>query len=267
MAHTELTLKERRVVARMYEEKRRIVEIAQAISRHRSTIYRELQRNSVRFDDEPYLNGYDHTNAHGYAQVRRARRRKLVRDPDLCAAVVDRLKAGWSPEQISGRLKLEGGSARLCHETIYAHVFSKDGQTAELARYLPSRRKRRQPRYARKPRDRVFPQDRSIHRRPEEINTRQRFGHWEGDLMIFQPRHGDANGLSLVERKTRFAVLVRNNDRKARAMANTMINALSPLPLDARQSITFDRLLRSTAAWSSPRGASWAQAWGLRHGD
>lgn len=64
MAHTELTLKERRVIARMYEEKRRIVEIAQAISRHRSTIYRELQRNSVRFDDEPYLNGYDHTNAH-----------------------------------------------------------------------------------------------------------------------------------------------------------------------------------------------------------
>lgn len=71
--------------------------------------------------------------------------------------------------------------------------------------------------------------------------------------MIFQRRHGDANVLSLVERKTRFAVLMRNNDRKARAMANTMINALSPLPLDARQSITFDRGLDDISTWLQQR--------------
>ena len=48
MAHLELTLKERRVIARMYDENRPVIEIAQALSRHRSTIYRELQRPGKR---------------------------------------------------------------------------------------------------------------------------------------------------------------------------------------------------------------------------
>ncbi len=59
--------------------------------------------------------------------------------------------------------------------------------------------------------------------------------------MIFRKALGEANVLSMVERRTRFAVLIRNTDRKAGPMADTIINALAPLPLAARQSITFDR--------------------------
>ena len=59
----------------------------------------------------------------------------------------------------------------------------------------------------------MFPPDRAIQNRPDAVNSRANFGDWEGDLMIFHREHGKANVASLGERKTRFAVLFRNNDR------------------------------------------------------
>ncbi|MEJ5219895.1 hypothetical protein WG622_16690 [Cognatishimia sp. D5M38] len=59
----------------------------------------------------------------------------------------------------------------MSHETIYAYVYSREGQSERLARHLPSRRKKRRPRYARRPRGQMFPPDRSIHQRPEIMNT------------------------------------------------------------------------------------------------
>lgn len=84
----------------------------------------------------------------------------------------------------------------------------QDGQSQELARYLPERRRKRKPRYARTPRGMMFPLERSIHNRPDYVKDRSIFGDWEGDLMIFRREHGKANVASLVERKTRFAVIV-----------------------------------------------------------
>ncbi|EPX76515.1 hypothetical protein Salmuc_04587 [Salipiger mucosus DSM 16094] len=241
MAHTELDLQERVAIQRMLEAKLPITQIAARLGRHRSTVYREIGRN--RFEDEElaYLNGYYGVVAHKSAQDRRARRRKLVRLDTLRDHVVDRLIAGWTPEQIAGRLSHEGQAIRVSHETIYAYVYSKEGQSERLARHLPSRRKKRRPRYARRPRDQVFPPDRSIHQRPEHVKTREKFGDWEGDLMIFERSTGKMNVASLVERKTRFAVLFRNNDRSSTHFMITLMNVMEPLPQPARRSITFDR--------------------------
>ncbi|WP_299680982.1 helix-turn-helix domain-containing protein [uncultured Roseobacter sp.] len=101
------------------------------------------------------------------ADARRARRRKLIRLDDLRAHVIAQLRISWTPGQIAGRLGYDGQPIRVSHETIYAYVYSADSQSEELARYLPSRRKKRRPRYARRPRGQVFPPDRSIHQRPE----------------------------------------------------------------------------------------------------
>ncbi|WP_371171693.1 IS30 family transposase [Aliiroseovarius sp. 2305UL8-7] len=144
------------------------------------------------------------------ATQRRARRCKLVRLVGLRKAVIKQLKEGWSPEQIAGRLQFEGQSVRVSHETIYAYVYGPDGQSRELARYLPSRRKRRRPHHARRPRSLVFLPDRSIHERPDYVDTRETFGEWEGDLMIFERAQGNLNVASLVERKTRLAVQLCN---------------------------------------------------------
>ncbi|MEP7456613.1 IS30 family transposase [Phyllobacterium sp. SB3] len=106
--------------------------------------------------------------------------RKLHRHPQLRRDVIDRLQAGWSPKQIAGRLKREPDAQhRLCHETIYRYVYSEDGQSEELARHLPDRRRRRKPRYARRPRGLVFPDFMAIRHRPEQVNDRRQFGHRE----------------------------------------------------------------------------------------
>ena len=87
----------------------------------------------------------------------------------------------------------------------------------------------------------MFPPDRAIQNRPDAVNSRANFGDWEGDLMIFHREHGKANVASLGERKTRFAVLFRNNDRSTKHLMDRLMIAIEPLPRYARKSITFDR--------------------------
>ena len=241
MAHTELDLRERRTIEDMLNAKVPVSKIAAEIGRHRSTVYREIKRNYFNDEELPYLNGYYGMVAQREASKRRARRRKLIRLETLRAHVVTQLKIGWTPEQIVGRLGYDGHPVRVSHETIYAYVYSPEGQSEQLARYLPSRRKKRRPRYARRPRGQVFPPDRSIHKRPEHVKTRKTFGEWEGDLMIFERSQGKMNVASLVERKTRFAVLFRNNDRSSTHFINKLMDVMEPLPQPARKSITFDR--------------------------
>ncbi len=72
---------------------------------------------------------------------RRVRHRKLIRHPDLRQRVVTCLRAGWSPEQIAGRMRLEGATPRASQETIYQVVHSEDGRSAELWRHLVSGRR------------------------------------------------------------------------------------------------------------------------------
>ncbi|OWU66360.1 IS30 family transposase, partial [Phaeobacter sp. 22II1-1F12B] len=233
MAHAELDLRERRAIEDMLNTKMPVSKIAAEIGRHRSTVYREIKRNYFTDDELPYLSGYYGMNAQKYASDRRARRRKLIRLRELRAHVIAQLKIGWTPEQISGRLGFDDQPVRVSHETIYAYVYSAEGQSEQLARHLPSRRKKRQPRYARRPRGQVFPPDRSIHQRPEHVKTRETFGDWEGDLMIFERANGTMNVASLIERKTRFAVLFRNNDRSSTHFINKLMDVMEPLPQPA----------------------------------
>lgn len=237
-----------------------VTEIARRIDRHRATVYREIKRNFFEDQELPQLNGYYGMTAQRATAERRARRRKLVRIPELREAVIDRLQEGSSPEQIAGRLKFEGHDSTVSHETIYSYVYSPDGQSQELARYLPDRRKKRKPRYARTARGMVFPLERSIHNRPEKVKDRAKFGDWEGDLMIFRREHGKTNVASLVERKTRYAELFRNNDRSSNHFMTRLMNVMEPLPQTARQSITFDRGIEFSG-WRKLKPGIGTEAW------
>lgn len=260
-SHVELNIEERRILARLLHHKTRIVEIARVLSRHRSTIYREIKRNWWHDADVPQADGYWPVTAQDLAKGRRSRNRKLARHAALRDAVVDRLKAGWSPEQIAGRLKAEPGSRhRLCHETIYRYVYSADGRGQDLSRYLPERRRKRKSRYARKPRSLVFPETSAIHNRPAAVASREEFGHWEADLMIFRREHGPANVATVIERKTRFTVLFRNNDRRSKPIMARLISLMSPLPQSARRSLTFDRGLEFVS-WRELEAGLGAHAW------
>ena len=203
MTHTELGLRERRTIEDRLNAMMSVDRIAAEIGRHRLTVFREIKRNRYVDDELPKLNGYYGMTAQKSDVERRGRRRKLVRFVDLRTTVIEQLKAGWSPEQIAGRLRFDGQPVRVSHETIYAYVYGPYGQSEALARHLPHRRKKRQPRRRRTPRGLVFPPDRSIHERPDYVKTRETFGEWEGDLMIFERAQGKTNVASLVERKTR----------------------------------------------------------------
>lgn len=113
-----LSLDERRKIANWRYAKSPVSEIDDQLGRNPSTIYREIKRNSVRFDDQPGLNGYYSLNAQALYKYRRAIHRKLIRFPEVMAAVRSGFDAGWSPEQIAGRMRLERHPMRVSHETI-----------------------------------------------------------------------------------------------------------------------------------------------------
>ena len=135
-----LKLDERRKIDKWREAKMSIPEIADRLSRAPSTIYRELKRNTYEDKELPELNGYYCMTAQAKYEKRRAIHRKMILHPDLKAAIEDRLKAGWSPEQIAGRMRLERHPIRVSHETIYRFAYSKDGRDEQFYRHLPEHR-------------------------------------------------------------------------------------------------------------------------------
>ena len=224
-------LEERRRIHRLREAKVSVAEIAAALGRHRSTIHREIARNGRRDVEAPQAEGHWPLTAQDLAARRRRTSAKLERHAALREAVIDRLRAGWSPEQIAGRLRVEPAALhRLCYETIYRFVHGPTGQSEELARHLPQRRRKRRPRFARKPRSPMFPEHAWIRHRPEAVGRRAEFGHWECDLMIFRKEHGAANVATAVERTTRHTVVLRNDDRRSKPILGRLIDALAPCP-------------------------------------
>ena len=239
--YSHINLDERRKIERWRHAGVAVDVIAEKLGRHRSTIFREIARNKFEDREMPDLTGHFCVAANSKAEDRRSRHRKLVRHPTLRASIIERIKHGWSPEQIAGRLAYERSSVRVCHETIYRFAYSPDGHEMKLWRYLPESRARRRPRHARRRHGRRFSPELSILHRPDIVRERNQLGHWECDLIQFRKKFGKANVTSLVERVSRFTVFLRNNDRQSKPIMDRLIDALGPLPHAARRSITFDR--------------------------
>ena len=239
--YSHIDLDERRKIARWRMAGLSVEMIAEKLGRHRSTIFREIKRNTFTDKLTPELNGYYCVTAHEIACERRTKLRKLARFAGVRQSVIDRIIHGWSPQQIAGRMRLERHPVSVSHETIYKFAYSADGQAIKLWRHLPEHRARRRPRNARRKHGQRFSPDLNILRRPDIVADRKQFGHWECDLIQFRKKFGKANVTSLVERVSRFAIFLRNNDRQSRPVMNGLIQALQALPHLARRSITFDR--------------------------
>lgn len=239
--YSHIDLDERRKIARWRMAGLGVEMIAEKLGRHRSTIFREIKRKMFVDDVMPELNGYYCVTANDIARERRTRLRKLMRFSDVRQSVIDRILHGWSPQQIAGRMRLEQHPVSVSHETIYKFAYSTDGQAIKLWRHLPEHRARRRPRNARRKHGQRFSPDLNILHRPDVVAGRKQFGHWECDLIQFRKKFGKANVTSLVERVSRFAIFLRNNDRQSRPVMDGLIQALKTLPYLARRSITFDR--------------------------
>ena len=240
--YSQLDMNERRQIYFSLEAKKSIAEIARCLGRHRSTIYREVQRNTF-YHIDSFNTGYFHMNAQELARRRRSKLKKLSSRPILRAYVIGRLQDYWSPDQIAGPLKRQNRRGfYVSPETIYAFVYGTEGRSLNLYRCLQKGFKNRRRRFGRKPRHlRGIPQHMGIEHRPAFIEARQSFGHWEGDLMIFSREYGSTNVTSLVERKSRYTFLLRNQSRHSEGVLSRIRDQLTALPRHSRQSITFDR--------------------------
>ncbi len=239
--YAHLSLDERRKLDRWRDAQISVSEIAEKLGRARSTVYRELKRNHFADPSMPKVVGYFCMAAQKMAENRRRSMTKLQRHPGLRDDVVQKIKAGWTPEQIAGRLRLNGAPVRVCHETIYRYVYSREADPKDLWWHLPEHRRKRRPRKARKKHAPRLSKELSILFRPDVVARRAEFGHWEGDLMMFKKRFGNWNVTSLIERISRFTVLLKNPDRQSLPIMMGIEERFSALPDHARQSITFDR--------------------------
>ncbi|MFG6569180.1 IS30 family transposase [Sulfitobacter sp. 1A13679] len=222
----QLSSAERRRIERWRPVKVPVDEMARALKRCRSTIFLELKRNHFSDESMPGCDGYYGAAAHLIQAERRARERKLIKLPELRKGVIERIKNGWTPEQISNRMIHERALLRVCQETIYRYIYSEEGKREDLWWYLPTHRVARRPRRTRRRREPKFHRDVSILFRPDDVAHHRQFGHWEADLMLFKQKLDQTNVTSLVER-------VLNHFRPA-IFCELSRNRLKPEPFQER---------------------------------
>ncbi|MEZ4681438.1 MAG: IS30 family transposase [Caldilineaceae bacterium] len=168
--HTKLTSDERDQLAVLKASGMGVRAIARELGRSPSTISDELKRNS----HGPH---YVAIHAQALTQERKqeARKRHPLKNSSVYKYVIKKLRDGWSPEQISGRLKLKKPDNpywHIGHETIYRFIYAKGNQHKKLWEFLPRKQKKRKQQSGRKVHSSRIPDRVSIHVRPEEINTR-----------------------------------------------------------------------------------------------
>jgi len=209
-------------------------QISRQLNRSPSSISDEVKRNSPKGE-------YHAITAEHLSRARNlsSRRTNPLKHPGIYSYVVDKLRAGWSPEQIAGRLKRNNrGKTVICHETIYRYIYSSQGKHKQLQQYLVRHHWKRRPWHGRWLYRRGIANRVSIRLRPEEINTRTSFGHWEADVVEGKAHQGGIQ--TLLERKTRFyqAMLLPKIDSEYGVRAQAAM--LAAWPQGARQSVTFD---------------------------
>jgi transposase, IS30 family len=231
-----LMLSDRETISRGLVEGLQFKEIALGLGRDPSVISREVGRHGGR-------EHYRAATAEATACVGRERPKKLAveRSPRLRAVVAGLLHDGWSPASIAGRLPTEYAadeSCRVSHEAIYQWVYAQPVST--LARELiglrtarTARTGGRRPPPAPRIREPVY-----LDHRPAEVEGRQVPGHWEGDLII--GKDGKTAVATLVERTSRFLILVPVTGRDSLTVGDAVIAATGGLPAQIRRSLTWD---------------------------
>lgn len=235
-----LTLMEREELSRMLAAGHSLRAVAQAIQRAPSTLSRELTRH--RTSPATYRAVPAHQRAQrGAHQPRKPR--TLAAHAHLRAAVLHLLAHRWSPEQIAHGLPQrypDDPTMRISHEAIYTYLYvlPSGALKRELARYLRRRHRFRRPHKVRLS-SRPIQDLVSIDARPQEGADRTVPGHWEGDLLV---GHANASALgTLVERTTRFTVLVPLKAKDAATVRRAFARELRTLPRQLRRSLTYDQ--------------------------
>jgi transposase, IS30 family len=236
--YTRISLLEREIIYKLHLEKKSQTEISQITGRNKSSICRELLR--CKDSDLGYVPDRADEQAKQNKRQRNGGNTGLFRSEKIFLLVEKKLKLGWSPEQIAGRLKLEKNPLQISYETIYKFAYSKAGKALGWPKLLPRKQPTRRKKLDRKPKKEIIPNLIPISNRPTIIDGRSEIGHWEGDLVIFTSFKSN-NLTTLVERKSRFAKLVCNYGKTTATVVKGIDNVFKTMPKTSVESITFDR--------------------------
>lgn len=234
MPYQHLSAMERGQIQVLHSQGQSKSAIARALNRAASTIGRELRRNGQ--------GGYEAKSAQRRYEQRREAcvRGRSLDELALRSYVVQKLSEAWSPEQIAGRLWLDYPGQprmRISHEAIYRNLYEDERLRAFIGN-LRRRHPRRLKRGQRKAQSHTIPNRVSIEQRPEVVGRLERYGDWEGDLIIGAGQQGAV--LTLTERKSMLLYASPLVSRNAHGVAQAIIQLLGTLPPSWRRTITFD---------------------------
>ena len=235
--YKQLRLEDRDRITEMMAEGRSVTEIAEALGRHKSTISREVRRNS----SPAYRLYLSHrANERAVERKQEANRHPRLKTEGIVRYVHSKLNIGWSPEQIAGRIGMDSHGLKISHEAIYQYIYDKETEDREELIKLLRRghRKRKAKGMNRKERKTKIPNRVSIQERPASVEIRGRFGHWEGDSLVSRKSMEALN--TLVERKSRLVFITRLDRKTAEKTSAAVIERLGRLPEKARQTLTLD---------------------------
>ena len=239
-ARLTLTLCEREEISRGVFAGQSLRFIAAALGRAPSTVSREVQRNGGR-------RRYRASQADQCAwdRAHRPKSCKLVQNRALARIVASKLQLQWAPRQIAGWLKRtypDDENFKVSHETIYKSLFiqARGALKKELLQHLRKTRAMRRSRHHTQKTDNHgrITNAVSIRERPASVEDRAVPGHWEGDLIM-----GSNNSqiATLVERHTRYVMLVRVKSKDTKTVINALIKHAHKLPRELYKSLTWDR--------------------------
>jgi transposase, IS30 family len=219
MTYRQLTPEERYMLAALRRQGLNPAEIARSLGRHRSTVCREVRRNSTRADGR-----YRAFTAQERTNGRRSRSRRNLRFSAEDFALIDELLCRqWSPEQVSGHLA-RSGQLSISHQTIYRHVWRDKREGGLLHTHLRGARKRRRKRYGAYDSRGRLAGKRMISEQPPEVETRRQVGHWEIDTVMGA---GSKDCIvSLVERKTGLLLIGKLADRTTASLNRRVIRLI-----------------------------------------
>ncbi len=237
--YTNLTSTERDLLAVWKAEGVSNKECGRRLGRSTSTIGRELKRNG-------WKGVYVAIHAQGLADKREqksAYSKEELKNPDVYEYVTERLRDGWSPDQIAGKLKLEHKKDTywwITAETIYRWIYKEEQVKCDQPwyEYLRRKQKKRKKYNGRKVHRSHIPDRVSIHKRPKVIDKRREFGHWEGDTIEGK---GHKDGIHTeVERMSRKILGKKVEHITSEVTVEAQKQLFIAVPKPARKSTTLD---------------------------
>lgn len=210
--YRQLTLEDRVLISHLRWQGLSYAEVASQMGRHRSTIYREFERNSCHRTDGAYRPTKADSRTRGRRS--RSRRNRHYHEHDF-KLVRFYLRQKWSPDQITGFLKVSGLQP-ISHETIYQYIWRDKANGGSLWTHLRQSLKQRRKRYKAYDSRGRLSNKRHISERPDSVETRKYKGHWEIDTVM--GRGSKDCIVTINERKTGFVMIGKLRDRSTRSL-------------------------------------------------